>query len=289
MSRACMIGELKVSQLGFGGMRITGPGVWGEPADRAEAIRVLRHTAELGIDFIDTADSYGPFVSEELIAQALHPYRGITVATKGGLVRTGPDQWHKLGRPEYLRQCVEMSLRRLRLETIPLYQLHRIDPMVPLPEQVGELDDMRREGKIAHIGLSQVGLRQLVEARLEAPIVSVQNRFSLADQEAADVLDYCDREGLAFIPWAPVGAGGLTTPDGPLAALASQAGATPAQLALGWLLHRSPRVVPIPGTSSVAHLVENAAAARLELTTEQLAALSSLATTEPAAAAGAAR
>jgi pyridoxine 4-dehydrogenase len=269
-------GSLVVTRLGFGAMRITGPGIWGEPRDRAGAIGVLRRAVELGIDFIDTADSYGPFVSEELIAQALHPYDGITIATKGGFVRTGPGQWHPVGRPEYLRQCVEMSLRRLRLETIDLYQLHRIDPQVPVADQVGELAEMRREGKIAHIGLSEVNIAEIVEARLTAPVVSVQNLYNVANRKSEEVLDYCEREGLGFIPWNPIATGQLAGADGPLSALAKQADRSPAQLALAWLLRRSPVMLPIPGTGSVAHLEENVGSAQVELTDEQLAALSGL-------------
>ncbi len=257
-------------------MRITGPGIWGEPADRDGAIAVLRRAVELGVDFIDTADSYGPFISEELIASALHPYHGITIATKGGFVRTGPDQWYPVGRPEYLRQCVEMSLRRLRLETIDLYQLHRIDPQVPLADQIGVLAELRREGKIAHIGLSEVSIAEIVEARLTAPVVSVQNRYNLVTRKSEEVLDYCEREGLGFIPWFPMATGQLAGPDGPLSALAKQADVTSAQLALAWLLRRSPVMLPIPGTGSVAHLEENVGSAQLELTDDQFAALSGL-------------
>jgi len=269
-------GNLVVTRLGFGTMRITGPGLWGEPADRDGAIAVLRRAVELGIDFIDTADSYGPFVSEDLIAEALHPYHGITIATKGGFVRTGPDQWHPVGRPEYLRQCVEMSLRRLRLETIDLYQLHRIDPQVPVADQIGVLAEMRREGKIAHIGLSEVGTAEIVEARLTAPVVSVQNLYNLVNRKSEEVLDYCEREGLGFIPWFPIATGQLAGADGPLSALAKQADVTPAQLALAWLLRRSPVMLPIPGTGSVAHLEENVGSAQVDLTDEQFAALSGL-------------
>jgi pyridoxine 4-dehydrogenase len=270
-------GDLPVTRLGFGAMRITGRGIWGDPADRATAIAVLRRAVELGVDFIDTADSYGPCVSEELIAEALYPYRGVTIATKGGLVRTGPDQWHPVGRPAYLRQCVELSLRRLRLETIELYQLHRIDPEVPLADQLGELDLLRREGKIARIGLSEVSVAQTAEARLTAPIVSVQNLYNLANRQSEDVVDYCEREGLAFIPWFPIATGELARAGGKLAVLARQAGCTPAQLALAWLLRRSPVMLPIPGTGSPEHLAENVAAAGLELTDGQFEALTELA------------
>src|ERR1017187_307344 len=269
-------GNVAITRLGYGSMRITGPGIWGDPPDRSPSARVLRKAADLGVDFIDTADSYGPFVSEELIREALHPYEGITIATKGGLVRTGPDQWHPVGRPAYLRQCVEMSLRRLGLDTIELYQLHRIDPEVPLPDQLGVLDEMRREGKIRHIGLSGVTVAQIAEARLIAPVSSVQNLYNLVARQSEDVLDYCEREGLGFIPWFPIATGRLAERDGPLSVLAKQAGASPAQLALAWLLRRSPVMLPIPGTNSLAHLAENVAAAHLELTDEQFTALSGL-------------
>jgi pyridoxine 4-dehydrogenase len=268
---------IAVTRLGYGAMRITGRGVWGDPPDRAESVRVLRRAAELGVDFFDTADAYGPFVSEDLIREALHPYDGITIATKGGFVRTGPDRWEELGRPAYLRQCVEMSLRRLGLETIDLYQLHRIDPQIPLSDQIGVLDDLRREGKIAQIGLSEVSVAETGEARLTAPIAAVQNHFNLISREHEDVLDYCEREGLAFIPFFPVATGRLAGRDGPLSVLAKQAGATPAQLALAWLLRRSPVMLPIPGTNSVRHLEENVAAASLELTDEMFHTLSCLA------------
>ncbi len=270
-------GQIPVTRLGFGAMRITGPGIWGAPRDESEAIAVLRRAVELGVDFIDTADSYGPFVSEDLIRKALHPYDGVTIATKGGLVRTGPDEWHPVGRPEYLRQCVEMSLRRLGIDTIPLYQLHRIDPQVPLADQIGVLDDMRNEGKIALIGLSEVSLDEIVQARLLAPIASVQNLYNVVNRQSEDVLEYATKEGLGFIPWFPVATGQLARPGGPLARIASAAGATPAQLALAWLLRRSPVMLPIPGTGSVAHLEENVAAAAVDLTDEQYEEMSGLA------------
>ncbi|MDA8320929.1 MAG: aldo/keto reductase [Actinomycetota bacterium] len=270
-------GQIPVTRLGFGAMRITGPGIWGAPRDESEAIAVLRRAVELGVDFIDTADSYGPFVSEDLIRKALHPYDGVTIATKGGLVRTGPDEWHPVGRPEYLRQCVEMSLRRLGIDTIPLYQLHRIDPQVPLADQIGVLDDMRNEGKIALIGLSEVSVDEIVQARLLAPIVSVQNLYNVVNRQSEDVLDYATKEGLGFIPWFPVATGQLARPGGPLARIASAAGATPAQLALAWLLRRSPVMLPIPGTGSVTHLEENVAAASVDLTDEQYEEMSGLA------------
>jgi aryl-alcohol dehydrogenase-like predicted oxidoreductase len=270
-------GAITVTRLGFGAMRITGPGIWGDPPDRNQAIAVLRRATELGVDFIDTADSYGPYVSEDLIRQALHPYDGVTIATKGGMVRTGPDQWHALGRPEYLRQCVEMSLRRLGVPTIKLYQLHRIDPQVPLADQVGVLDDMRREGKIELIGLSEVTVDDLTQARLHTSIASVQNLYNVVNRQSEAVLDYCEREGLGFIPWFPVATGGLAKPGGPLAKLADRSAASPAQLALAWLLRKSPVMLPIPGTSSVRHLAENIAAATVELTDAEFEAISAAA------------
>jgi pyridoxine 4-dehydrogenase len=270
-------GNVAVTRLGYGAMRITGPGIWGEPADRGEAIRVLRRAVELGVDFIDTADSYGPFVSEELIREALHPYDDVTIATKGGLFRPGPDQWDQDGRPEYLRRCVETSLRRLGLDTIDLYQLHRIDPRVPAADQVGELNQLRKEGKIRHIGLSEVSVADIAEARLTAPIASVQNLYNLLDRRHEAVLDYCEREGLGFMPYCPIAAGRLASPFGPLAMLARQVGASPVQLALAWMLRRSPVMLPIPGTGSVKHLEENVAAAQLELTDDQFRALEDVA------------
>jgi pyridoxine 4-dehydrogenase len=269
-------GDLPVTRLGFGAMRITGPGTWGGPADQGEAIRVLRRAVALGVDFVDTADSYGPFVSEELIAEALYPYDGVTIATKGGFVRPGPGKWYPVGLPAYLRQCVEMSLRRLRVDTIDLYQLHRIDPKVPTADQLGELDTMRREGKIARIGLSEVSIDQIIEARLTAPVVSVQNQFNLVDRKSEDVLDYCEREGLGFIPWNPIAIGRLAEPDGPVADVAAETGHSPCQVALAWLLRRSPVMLPIPGTSSVSHLEENVGAAQVQLADDEFDALSAL-------------
>jgi pyridoxine 4-dehydrogenase len=270
-------GDLPVTRLGFGAMRITGPGVWGDPPDRDQAIRVLRRAVALGVDFIDTADSYGPFVSEDLVAEALYPYDGVTIATKGGFVRPGPGKWYPVGLPAYLRQCVEMSLRRLRVDTIQLYQLHRVDPKIPTADQVGELDTMRREGKIARIGLSEVSVDQITEARLTAPIVSVQNQFNLVDRKSEDVLEHCEREGLGFIPWNPIAVGRLAEEEGPVADIARETGHSPCQVALAWLLRRSPVMLPIPGTGSVSHLEENVGAARVELTDDQFAALSALA------------
>jgi pyridoxine 4-dehydrogenase len=270
-------GDLPVTRLGFGAMRITGPGIWGDPPDRGAAIAVLRRAVELGVDFIDTADAYGPFVSEDLIAAALHPYEGVTIATKGGFVRPGPGRWYPIGIPAYLRQCVEMSLRRLKVDTVDLYQLHRIDPRVPVADQLGELDVLRREGKIARIGLSEVSVAEIDEARLTAPVVSVQNQFNLVDRKSEDVLERCEREGLGFIPWNPIAVGRLAGPSGPVAAIARQTGHAPAQIALAWLLRRSPVMLPIPGTGSVPHLEENVAAADVDLTDEQFASLSAVA------------
>jgi len=259
-------GDLPVRRLGFGAMRITGEGVWGEPKDREAAKRVLRRAVELGIDFIDTADSYGPEVSENLIAEALHPYpAGLVIATKGGLTRSGPGQWHPVGRPEYLRQCVELSLRRLRVERIDLYQLHRIDPKVPVEETLGALKELQQAGKIRHLGLSEVSVAEIEQARKTAPIVSVQNLYNLGDRKHDDVVTWCEKHGLGFIPWFPIAAGDLAKPGGVLDKAAEQHGATMGQLALAWLLHRSPAILPIPGTSSVAHLEENTAAAALKL------------------------
>ncbi len=267
-------GDLCVHRLGFGAMRITGAGIWGWPDDPDEARRVLRRAVELGVDFIDTADSYGPFVSEILIREALHPYpEHLVIATKAGLTRQGPDLWTPVGRPAYLRQEVELSLRHLGVERIDLLQLHRIDPDVPLEDQIGELADMREEGKIRHIGLSEVSVEEIEAARAVAPIVSVQNRYNLADREAEPVLGYAERNGIAFIPWFPLATGTLARPGGPLAAAAQKRGATPSQLALAWLLHRSPVMLPIPGTSTVAHLEENVSAALIVLSDDEAKAL----------------
>lgn len=263
------VGDITVRRLGYGAMRLTGPGIWGDPPDRAEAKRVLRRAAELGVDFFDTADSYGPYVAEELIREALHPYEGLLIATKGGLVRTGPNQWKPVGRPEYLRQEVEMSLRRLGLERIDLYQLHRIDPKVPVEESVGELAALKREGKIRHIGLSQVHVEHIEQARAVAAVVSVQNLYNVSNRRAEPVLEYCEREGMAFIPWFPIAGGELAGPGGALEAAAAAVGATPAQVALAWLLRRSPAMLPIPGTASVPHLEENVAAAEIRLSDGQ--------------------
>ena len=263
-------GDLKVNRLGFGAMRITGEGIWGEPKDRAEAIRVLKRTVELGINFIDTADAYGPEVSENLIAEALYPYKeDLIIATKGGLTRQGPGKWEPVGRPEYLRQCVELSLRRLKLERIDLYQLHRIDPKVPAEDSIGALKDLQIAGKIRHIGLSEVTPDEIKKASKTANIVSVQNQYNLTDRKHEKVVSYCEQNNLAFIPWFPVAAGKLAQPGGPLDTAAKKHNATVAQLSLAWLLHHSPVILPIPGTSSVSHLEENTAAAKLHLTPEE--------------------
>lgn len=266
-------GELEVNRLGFGAMRITGPGIWGPPADRDAAIAVLRRLPEVDVDLIDTADSYGPGVSEELIAAALQPYGSVTVATKAGLVRTGPGEWHPVGRPEYLRQQCEMSLRRLGVDQIDLWQLHRIDPQVPADEQFGVMRELRDEGKVRHVGLSEVTVSDIDAARRVVPIATVQNRYNLVDRAAEDVLEYCEREGIGFIPWFPLAAGSLARKGGPLTATAEAHDATPGQVALAWLLQRSPVVLPIPGTGSVAHLDENVAAADLALSDAELATL----------------
>jgi pyridoxine 4-dehydrogenase len=270
-------GDLRVSRLGFGAMRITGDGIWGPPRDPDTARQVLRRAVELGVDFIDTADSYGPFVSEDLIREALHPYDGVVVATKGGLLRTGPNVWPVCGRPDYLRQCVEMSLRRLGVERIDLWQLHRIDPEVPREEQFGVMRDLQDEGKIRHLGLSEVSVEEIEAARGVVDVVSVQNLYNLANRQSEDVLEHCEREGIAFIPWFPVAAGKLARPGGVLDELAERHGATHAQLALAWLLRRSPVMLPIPGTGSVAHLEENCASAGLHLDDDQYAALTAAA------------
>lgn len=269
-------GDLTVTRLGYGAMQITGPGIWGPPADPDGAVAVLRRAVELGVDFIDTADSYGPFVSEELIARALHPYDGVTIATKGGLARTGPDKWHPIGLPEYLTQCVEMSLRRLRVETIDLYQLHRIDNRLPLEDQVGALKTLQDAGKIRHIGLSEVTVAQLEAARAVTPIVSVQNLYNLDNRKAEDLVDHCEREGIGFIPWFPFANGRLARPGGILDAMARTTGRTPGQLALAWLLRRSPVMLPIPGTKSLEHLVENVEAAGIVLDGPQYDVLTAL-------------
>jgi pyridoxine 4-dehydrogenase len=267
-------GDLEVHRLGFGAMRITGKGIWGPPADHDSAIAVLRRTVELGIDLIDTADSYGPHVSEELIAEALHPYPpGLVIATKGGLERGGPQNWTRNGRPEHLRDACEGSLRRLQVDCIDLYQLHAPDRDVPYEESVGALKGLQDDGKIRHIGLSNVSVDQLEQARSIVDVVTVQNRFNLTDRASADVLQVCERDGIGFIPWFPLAAGKLADPGGPVAKIAERHDATPGQVALAWLLGYSRVMLPIPGTGSVAHLEENVAAASLRLSEDELETL----------------
>lgn len=267
-------GTLRVHRLGFGAMRITGKGIWGPPRDHDEAIAVLRRAVELGVDFIDTADSYGPTISEELIAEALHPYGHVRIATKAGLTRTGPDVWHPVGRPEYLQQQLELSLRRLGVEQLDLWQLHRIDPKVPRDEQFGVLKEAVDSGKVLHVGLSEVSVEEIEAARAIVPIATVQNLYNLASRKSEDVLDHCTTHGIGFIPWFPLAAGDLAAPGGPLAVAAQDHGTTPGAVALAWLLARSPAMLPIPGTSQVAHLEENMAGADLELSDEEFEALS---------------
>lgn len=266
--------DLTVNRLAFGAMRLTGKGVWGPPADRDECLRVLRRAVELGVNFIDTANSYGPYISEELIREALHPYDGVVIATKAGLLRTGPDQWPVLGYPAYLRQECEMSLRRLGVDTIDLFQLHRIDDKFPAEDQVGELLKLQQEGKIRHIGLSEISVEQLEAAQKVAPIVSVQNMYNLTTRGAEPLVDACEARGTAFIPWFPLAAGPLAAADGPLQRIAAEHGSTASQLALAWLLKRSPIMLPIPGTSKVAHLEENVAAGDIELSDDEFETLS---------------
>jgi pyridoxine 4-dehydrogenase len=271
-------GDLRITRLGFGAMRITGDGVWGEPANRAEAVRVLRRAVELGINFIDTADSYGPGVSEEIIAEALHPYpAGLVIATKGGFDRPGPGKWVENGKPEHLRSACEDSLRRLRLDRIDLYQLHRIDPKVPAEDQLGALKNLQAEGKIKHIGLSEVSVKQIQHARTIVPIVSVQNRYSITDRGSEEVLEYCEKEKMGFIPWFPLAAGRVSGANSPLSRVAASLRATPSQLALAWLLARSPVMLPIPGTSKVEHLEENVAAVNLKIDANTMRELDGLA------------
>jgi pyridoxine 4-dehydrogenase len=271
------LGDLSVHRMGFGAMRITGPGIWGPPEDHDEAIRVLRRAVDLGVDFIDTADSYGPYVSEELICEALYPYPAdLVIATKAGLTRIGPEpsEWPPVGRAEYLRQECLMSLRRLRLECIDLFQLHRIDAKVPVAEQFGLLKELRDEGKIRHVGLSEVSVTEIEAAREVVPVVSVQNLYHMANRRSEAVLEHCEAEGIGFIPWSPIAEGTLSGSKGALAKVADTMGATPIQVALAWLLRRSPAMLPIPGTSTVAHLEENCAASGIVLSDEQFDALS---------------
>lgn len=264
-----------VHRLGFGAMRLTGPGIWGEPADRGECVRVARRAVELGVDFIDTADAYGPEVADEILREALHPYpEQLLIATKVGYTRSGPGRWAPVGRPEYLRQQVELNLRRLGLERLDLLQLHRVDPKVPLVDQVGELKAMQDEGKIAGLGLSEVTVEQIEQAKQIAEIVTVQNEYNLTDRKSQPVLDYCTEHGIGFIPWAPIARGALATPGGPVDEVERATGATPGQVSLAWLLAVSPVMLPIPGTSKVAHLEDNLGAAALTLSREQVGKLS---------------
>jgi pyridoxine 4-dehydrogenase len=272
------IGDRRVRRLGFGAMRITGPGIWGPPADHDGAIAVLRRAVELGVNLIDTADSYGPHVSEELIAEALYPYpEDLLIATKGGMRRTGPNQWPRDGTPEHLREACEGSLRRLKLDTIELYQLHSPDAKVPYERSVGAVKELQEEGKIRHIGVSNVSAEQLETAREIVEVVSVQNRFNLTDRHSEDVLERCEELGMAFFPWAPIARGELAEPGGPVARIASRHEASPGQVALAWLLARSAAIVPIPGTSSIEHLEQNLGAAELQLTADELAELEAVA------------
>jgi len=266
-----------VYRLGFGAMRITGTGIWGSPPDRDEAIAVLRRAVDLGVDLIDTADSYGPYVSEDLIRDALHPYEGLIIATKGGLTRQGPDQWAPVGRPEYLRQCVQMSLRRLGVDRIDLWQLHRVDPKVPAAEQFGVMREMQAEGLIRHLGLSEVSVADLRAAQEVIDIVSVQNLHHVQQRQSQALLDACTESGIGFIPWFPLGGRTLVAPDGPLAGIASRLGCTPSQVALAWLLQSSPVMLPIPGTGSLAHLDENCDGALVQLDPAAIAELDALA------------
>jgi aryl-alcohol dehydrogenase-like predicted oxidoreductase len=266
-------GDLTVNRLGFGAMRITGDGIWGGPKDKGEALRTLKRIPELGLNFIDTADSYGPFVSEDLIREALHPYKGLVIATKGGLTRSGPNIWAPVGRPEYLRQCVMMSVRRLGVERIDLWQLHRIDAKVPREEQFQVMAAMQKEGLIKHLGLSEVSVEEIKAASTYFKVATVQNRYNLVDRGSEDVLDHCAQEKIGFIPWYPLASGDLARGHTVLTDLAKRLGASSSQIALAWVLRRSPVMLPIPGTGSVTHVEENAAAAAISLSDEDFAAL----------------
>jgi pyridoxine 4-dehydrogenase len=271
-------GDLTVHRLGYGAMQLTGPGVWGEPEDRPGALAVVRKAVELGVDFIDTADSYGPQVSEQIIAEAAFPYPdGLVIATKAGLTRTGPGVWPPVGRPDYLKQQVELSLRNLKVDRIDLIQLHRIDPEVPLADQLGAFAELKEQGKVRHIGVSEVSVEELQAAQEITEIVSVQNLYNLTNRKSQDVLEYAEAHGIAFIPWFPIATGDLAKPDSPVAAIAAELDATPSQVALAWLLQKSPVLLPIPGTKSVEHLTENLAAAQLTLSADDMAKLDALA------------
>jgi len=272
LKKTLKIGSFEINRLGYGAMRLTGKGIWGEPKDADEAKRLLKRAVELGVNFIDTADSYGPEVSERLIGEALSPFpKGLVVATKAGLTRQGPDRWQPVGRAEYLVQQVEMSLRRLKTGVINLWQLHRIDPKVPVEESLGAIAKLQKEGKIRHVGLSEVKPREMDQARKVIEIVSVQNMYNVGNRQHDDVVEYCEKHGIAFIPWFPVAAGELARPGGKLDKIAKRHGSTVSQLSLAWLLHRSPVMVPIPGTSSIAHLEENLKAAEISLSGDEMA------------------
>jgi pyridoxine 4-dehydrogenase len=278
INRTFSLSGLTVHRLGYGTMRLVGEGAWGEPKSRDHAHTILRTAVASGINFIDTADAYGPEIAEELIYEALHPYPGnLVIATKGGITRQGPAKAAPVGRPEYLHQCVEMSLRRLHLDTIPLYQLHRIDPRVPIEESLGKLVSLREQGKLQHIGLSEVTVGEIRQAQKTTPIVSVQNKYNLSERKHEGVLEFCTQNNIAFIPWYPVDAGRLNRPDGPFAAPAHARNATTTQLSLAWLLHKSPVVLPIPGTYSLEHLKENIASAQIELTKDEVAEIERIA------------
>ena len=270
-------GDLTVNRLGYGAMQLPGEGVWGPSRDHAGAVALLRRAVEIGVDFIDTSNAYGPYVADELIAEALAPYDDVTIATKAGLVRTGPGEWHPVGRPEYLRQEAELTLRRFGMERLDLFQLHRIDPAVPREEQFGVLGELRDEGKVRHIGLSEVSVEELDAARAQIPVATVQNRYNLTDRTSEDVLVRCNELGIGFIPWFPIATGKLAEPGGPVAKIATAASASSAQVALAWLLQRSPMILPIPGTKSIEHLEDNHGALEVTLTADQVAELDALA------------
>jgi pyridoxine 4-dehydrogenase len=266
-------GDITVNRLGFGAMRITGDGIWGDPKDPAAARATLKRLPELGVNFVDTADSYGPFVSEDLIREVLHPYKGMLIATKGGLTRSGPGIWEPVGRPAYLRQCVHMSLRRLGVERIDLWQLHRVDPATPREEQFEAIAAMRKDGLIRHVGLSEVGVAEIEAAQKFFPVVTVQNEYNLVTRKSEAVLDYCDKQGIGFIPWFPLASGDLARPGSVLSAIAERLGLTTSQVALAWILKRSKVMLPIPGTSNAEHLAQNIAGAAVTLSDEDFAAL----------------
>jgi aryl-alcohol dehydrogenase-like predicted oxidoreductase len=281
MTRTLNLGSLTVNRLGYGTMRLVGEGAWGEPENREEARLILRRAVESGIDFIDTADAYGPNIAEELIYEALHPYPAdLVITTKGGITRQAPAKAAPVGRPEYLHQCVEMSLRRLHLETIPVYQLHRIDSKVPLEDSLGKLVQLQGEGKLQHIGLSEVTIEQIQQAQKITPIVSVQNKYNLTERKHEGVLDFCTRNNIAFIPWYPIDAGRLNQPNGPFSSIATAKNVTTAQLSLAWLLQRSPKMLPIPGTYSLEHLRENIASADIELSEDEMDEIQLIADTQ---------